>query len=89
MNWDNYGSYWEVDHVIPCNSFDIEDNNQQLECFNWKNCRPLEKSLNNKKNDKIIPFVILKQELKVYSFIKYATHLEAGKPLEPLLPPLV
>jgi len=53
MNFDNYGS-WEIDHVTPCESFDMTKDNEQKRCFHWTNCRPLLKKENNSKNDKII-----------------------------------
>lgn len=28
MTWDNYGRHWHIDHVIPCNSFDLTNNNE-------------------------------------------------------------
>ena len=49
MSWDNYGSYWHIDHVTPCNSFNIELHEEQKICFHWTNCQPLEK---NKKYSK-------------------------------------
>ena len=58
MNWDNQGTYWDIDHVTPCSSFDFTDEKQIYNCFNWQNLRPLEKNENNKKNDKILPKVI-------------------------------
>lgn len=48
MSWDNYGSYWEIDHIIPQNLFDIqspEDPDFKI-CWSLANLRPLEKSLN-------------------------------------------
>lgn len=48
MNWDNYGSYWEIDHIIPQNLFNIttvEDKEFQI-CWSLKNLRPLEKIAN-------------------------------------------
>lgn len=53
MNWNNHGEYWHIDHVKPCASFDLLDDNQIKECFSWKNVRPIEKVLNLIKNDKI------------------------------------
>lgn len=52
MNWDNYGSYWHLDHIIPCNSWDLTDYKQQLACYNYKNLQPLEGSENMSKSDK-------------------------------------
>lgn len=77
MKWDNYGIYWNFDHVIPCNKFSTIKNN--FDIFKWENIRPLEKIRNFSKNSKIIQHDILMQELKVYN---YKQHLQiAGKPL--------
>lgn len=48
MTWDNYGSYWEVDHIIPQNlfTFTSSDDNEFQICWSLINLRPLEKSLN-------------------------------------------
>lgn len=43
MNWNNYGSYWEVDHIIPKNTFTI---NSFKICWSLPNLRPLEKKAN-------------------------------------------
>ena len=40
MTWENYGE-WHVDHIRPCASFDLSDEAQRKECFNWKNLQPL------------------------------------------------
>ncbi len=40
MSWENYGS-WHIDHIRPCDSFDLTDPEQQRACFNWKNLQPL------------------------------------------------
>ena len=40
MNWDNYGR-WEIDHIIPCASFDLTDPIQQKKCFHYSNLQPL------------------------------------------------
>jgi hypothetical protein len=59
MTWDNYATYWHVDHVIPIKFFDITNREEQLICFNWTNLRPLEKSKNISKFNKIIEDEIL------------------------------
>ena len=53
MNWENYGSYWVLDHFIPVASFDLTRLEEQMKCFHWSNLQPLEKTRNNSKNDKI------------------------------------
>lgn len=51
MSWDNYGSYWEIDHIIPQNLFDIQsvEDEQFKICWSLANLRPLEKSLNRQR----------------------------------------
>jgi hypothetical protein len=65
MNWENIGSYWHIDHVTPCTSFDLSIEEEQLKCFNWTNTRPLEAKKNMSKHNKILPKEILHQEIKV------------------------
>lgn len=54
MTWSNYGSYWHIDHIIPCSSFDFTDPVQQKQCFNYANLQPLEAKANIRKSNKII-----------------------------------
>jgi len=52
MTFDNYGrglGKWNLDHIRPCASFNLLDPEQQKECFNWKNLRPLWHQENNSK----------------------------------------
>ena len=51
MTWDNYGTYWEIDHIKPCNAFDLEDLNEQLKCFHYTNLQPLTVTENRKKSN--------------------------------------
>lgn len=41
MTFNNYGTYWHIDHVIPCYHFNLEDDKQLKECFHWTNLQPL------------------------------------------------
>ncbi len=68
MSWNNYGVFWEIDHVIPCDFFDLNKRDEQLKCFNWRNCRPLEKIKNRIKNSKIQPLQMLLQEIKIHHY---------------------
>lgn len=67
MNWDNYGK-WEIDHVIPCTAFDLNNEEEQIRCFNWTNLRPCWKIDNIKKGDKIIDSIIQAHNDKVQEF---------------------
>lgn len=49
MNWNNYGSYWEIDHIKPCAKFDLSKKSEQLKCFNYMNLQSLTKFENKKK----------------------------------------
>lgn len=41
MTWDNYGTYFEIDHIKPCASFDLSKESEQRKCFNYTNLQPL------------------------------------------------
>jgi len=53
-NLDNYGKVWHVDHVIPVSKFDLDNQDEQLLAFNWRNTMPLSCKENLQKNNKII-----------------------------------
>jgi len=56
MNWDNYGSYWHIDHIRPHSLYEyssLQDPQFQA-CWDLNNLRPLEKIENMKKGNKII-----------------------------------
>lgn len=52
MNWENYGSYWELDHIKPCDAFDLSKLEEQNKCFIFTNIQPLEKIKNRIKSNK-------------------------------------
>lgn len=55
MTWENYGTYWEIDHKIPIAVFNFEkpeDIDFRL-CWSLKNLQPLEAKKNRSKQDKI------------------------------------
>ena len=99
FNLDNHGKEWHIDHVIPLSKFDLNSEHEQFLAFNWRNTMPLSCTENMSKNNKIIKEQI---ELHYKKLIDYHTenkldlpqvfidlfakHLDAGTPLEPLLP---
>jgi hypothetical protein len=68
MTFENYGSYWHVDHVIPCSKFNFENEENIKDCFRWSNLQPLEAKLNISKQDKIDKDLIIQHYEKVKSF---------------------
>jgi hypothetical protein len=53
MSWDNYGSYWELDHIIPCALFDLTKEEHQKVCFHFSNYQPLSGHENSSKSDRL------------------------------------
>lgn len=54
MNWQNRGTYFEVDHIIPCRFFNLTNELCQRVCFHWSNLRPMEKYANKSKSNKML-----------------------------------
>lgn len=51
MNWDNWGTVWEIDHIKPVSLFKYEsiEDPEFYECWRLENLRPLKKVENQKK----------------------------------------
>lgn len=41
MSWENYGTYWHIDHIRPCASFNLQNEQEQKICFHYTNLQPL------------------------------------------------
>jgi hypothetical protein len=59
MNWDNYGSYWHIDHIKPKSLFVFEslEDEQFKQCWALNNLRPLEAKENIRKSNKYMPMM--------------------------------
>mgnify|MGYP003522388959 CR=1 FL=1 len=44
MNWSNHGEIWEIDHIKPISSFDLNIIEEQRKCFYFSNLQPLFKT---------------------------------------------
>lgn len=51
MSFENYGSVWNVDHVIPCARFNLINSDDRHKCFHWSNLRPFKYIENLERNN--------------------------------------
>jgi hypothetical protein len=61
MSWDNYGrgkGCWHIDHVHPCDTYDLTEPKQQALCFYFTNTQPKWAMDNWTKGDAIEPVVL-------------------------------
>ena len=92
---ENRGS-WHIDHVIPLSHFNLENPDEQLIAFNWRNTMPLAAKENLAKNNRILVSQIEQHYNHLLEYHKehniempqvfielFAKHLVAGNPLEP------
>ena len=70
-NLVNHGKEWHIDHVIPISKFDLDNQQEQLLAFNWRNTMPLSCKENLSKNNKIIKEQIEQHQKKLLEY-----HLE-------------
>lgn len=70
MTWNNYGEYWQIDHIIPISIFKFDNDVDKIVCFHWRNLQPLEKTINREKTNKIEFEYIDRNILMVNNFIK-------------------
>lgn len=70
MSWDNYGKHWQIDHTIPIDLWNVQDDNDAKLCFNWKNLMPLHKDRNLRKASHLQPSRVFYQEHRVRIFCK-------------------
>jgi hypothetical protein len=62
MNWNNYGTSWQIDHIIPCSSWDLSNIFQSMCCWNYRNLQPMWSIENKSKGDR---FNELKKEVYI------------------------
>lgn len=55
MSWENYGSYWDLDHIYPHSKlpYDSMEHPNFEKCWGLENLQPLEKLENIKKSNKV------------------------------------
>lgn len=56
MNWGNWGigtGKWNIDHIVPCSHFDLNDPGQQRAAFHWSNTEAMWSLLNISKGNRM------------------------------------
>ena len=51
MNWDNHGTHWHIDHIIPMAHFKLTDESQLLAASHYTNMQPMWAAENLAKSD--------------------------------------
>lgn len=69
MSWENQGSYWEIDHILPINKFNFENEREIHICFNWTNLQPLYKIENKRKTDNIELHYYMNSVISLHRYI--------------------
>lgn len=84
MNWDNYSTFWNIDHVKPCSKFDLTDDEELKKCFFWKNTIPVYCKENlqkyNKENENNEIYMKIRAELFLHP--KTQRNIEKAKKLK-------
>jgi hypothetical protein len=61
MTWENHGTVWDIDHVIPVSRWDLTNQEHIDLCFNWKNLSPLASQVNrHEKSNRIMTEQVMK-----------------------------
>jgi hypothetical protein len=69
MSWNNHGVFWHVDHVIPCEWFNLTEFCERKTCFHWTNMRPLE-AIKNMSRRVCTISDLLNQEIRAKNYDK-------------------
>ena len=70
MSLKNYGSVWQTDHCLPIAPFNLLDEVNMKNCFNWINVRHMYSNENNSKKAKLDHYLCLCQEVKAKYLLK-------------------
>jgi hypothetical protein len=75
MNWENHGSIWHIDHIKPCCSYNLVNEDELKACFHWSNLRPLLVLENQKKTNKIDEELIKEYKILSEKFLELYENL--------------
>lgn len=68
MNWQNLGTYWQVDHILPIAKFNLCNEREKYICFHWTNLQPLPSKENREKSDKILQHTYFNNLISIIRF---------------------
>lgn len=68
MSWDNFGTYWHIDHILPISKFNFNNKEEISICFHWTNLQPLRKDENISKLNKILLHYYFNNLISVFRF---------------------
>uniref|UniRef100_A0A6C0DZP5 Uncharacterized protein n=1 Tax=viral metagenome TaxID=1070528 RepID=A0A6C0DZP5_9ZZZZ len=68
--WETYGKTWVIDHVIPNDFFNLDDEKHVERCFAWYNLRPCDTKENMNKSNTIILDVVESHQNVINNFTK-------------------
>lgn len=52
MSWDNHGSIWHIDHIVPCSYHDLMKPEEIKRCWHFQNLRPYWADKNVQENNR-------------------------------------
>jgi hypothetical protein len=78
MSWENYGTEWDIDHILAVNRFDMMNIKHRQICFNWTNMQPLSKKENIAKLDRLHLHHYFNSVVNVHRFIQNKKTLYQG-----------
>jgi hypothetical protein len=68
MTFENHGTLWSFDMVIPYAAFDLTNEDEFRAVMHYSNIKPCIKDLNWRKNATILPFFIANQKIRFHAF---------------------
>lgn len=88
MTLKNHGTYWHIDHILPCSHFNLENQEMIYICYNWTNLRPCNASENLLKGNTIDDELIKKYKILKNDFLNSIDYVIENN-IYDVLPPVV
>jgi hypothetical protein len=68
MAFENHGTLWHFDFVIPFKAFDLTNEDELRAAMHYSNIKPCIKDMNWRKGSAILPFFIANQKIRFHAF---------------------